>query len=349
MDSSFKNSLENKLWPEEVREASWSDIKRRAAQDPSWTWHHPRALDDLKEDLLKRDQWRDLGNGFIQRGPFPKPPATVSIQILSRDPETGKVRLRVVPRQADRVRLAEDGAATPYSELLSGWEVETDQLRLSFLPEDSTGEHETGEPITWTNTIDVKYRLFQDGSERRCELKAIPCGQIRYTTDGANPSVSGAVYAEPFTVPAGTRYVLALASADGVTSGVERFDVPIGPIIGPVVDREKPATWRRTFKLDSTGETFSFLEQLAKHHAWPGGIRLQGLRDPHWWELTTDEGSFKEPERLRALADSMMELFPGRNIALDVETLQFSRGQELLDLVAELKTELKVGEVRQEG
>lgn len=268
---------------------------------------------------------------------------------MSRDTETGKTKPRVTPLHADRVRVAESGPATPYSAVLDGWEIETAGLHLSFLSEDTSGAYETAEPIVWTNTIEVKYRPFDDGPNKRCELRAIPCGQIRYTTDGANPSLSGAVYTEPFVVPTGTRFILALASADGVTSSVAKFDWRDDPDNGPVIDPQKPATWRRAFKLDSTGEAFTFLEQLAKYHAWPGGVRLQGMREPQWWELATDEGSFKEPERVRSLADYLMELFPGRNLTLNVDLLQFSRGQDLLDLVADLKTTLKKGEVKQDG
>ncbi|MBA2278682.1 MAG: DUF499 domain-containing protein [Chloroflexia bacterium] len=345
----LRQAVETRLWLSGTKEMRWAEITSRAAQDPSWDWHHPRALDDLKQDLTRRDQWRDLGNGFLQRGPFPRPATSVSVQVLSRDPTTGKARLRITPRHATLARIEEDGPATTYSAVLDAWELETDEVKLSFIGEDSTGEHETGEPVSWTNTIDVKHRLFQDGSQRRCELKAIPAGEIRYTVDGASPTTSGQRYDEPFVVPDGTRFVLALAAKDGVQSVVERFEVPAGRGGGVVVNSKLPATWRRTFKHDATSETFTFLDQLARHRAVPAGFTLTGMKDQHYWEFGTDDGTAKDSAEVRKLADYLMGLFPGRNITLEVHALQFTRGQDLLDLVAEMKTSLRDGEVRQEA
>lgn len=351
VDTGLKSALESRLWPQGSNEASWTEIKRRAAQEPGWIWHHPKALDDLKERLINQGQWRDLTNGFVQRGPFPAPKTSVSVQVLSRDPETGRTRLRITPLHASQVRIAEGGDASVASPLLDaskGWEIETDKPSLSFLGEDTSGEHEPGEPVVWINTIEVKHRFYQDGDARRCELKAIPSGDIRYTTDGSNPSTSGSVYSAPFPVPNDARIILAIAKAGDVTSDVAKFDVPEGTIAGVVVDPKKPAIWRRKLKKDSTGETFDLLDLLGRYGAHPGGIRLTGLKSPHFWEITTDESSFKEPAEIATLATSMIDLFPGRNVTIDVGTLQFARGQDLLDLVAALKTELKDGEVRQD-
>ena len=212
----FRRQVENRLWPEGTQEASWIEIKRKAATDPSWLLHHPSALDDLKQAMVARDQWRDIGNGFMLRGPFPQPPAGVSVQVLHRDKDTGETRLRITPRHADRVRIAEDGVATPTSPELDGWELTTRDVKLSFLAEDSTGQHDPGEPFTWTSQIDVKYRVFKAGEQRMRELEAIPSGEIRYTIDGTSPLTSGQVYREPFGIPNERLLVLAIAGEDGV-------------------------------------------------------------------------------------------------------------------------------------
>jgi hypothetical protein len=114
-ESPFRSSLENKLWPESVKEMPWSDLKRRAATDPSWVWHHPRALDNLKAELVKRDVWRESG-GYVQRGPFPQPATAVSVQVLSRNEETGEVTLRVRPLHGTVVYKSDNGrSARPRS------------------------------------------------------------------------------------------------------------------------------------------------------------------------------------------------------------------------------------------
>ncbi|MGH2534504.1 MAG: DUF499 domain-containing protein [Thermomicrobiales bacterium] len=346
-DGSFRTSLENKLWPEGQKQILWSDVKRRAATDPSWTWQHPRAMDELKETLIQRDIWRDIGGGFIERGPFPKPPASVTVQLLSRDLETGEVKLRVRPLHADKVFMAEEGVATEYATPIETYDVTTKDLSLSFLGVDSKGEHETGNAYLWQNTIEVKHRFFQDGDALRCELKAIPSGEIRYTIDGASPNTSGLPYDGPVLVPDGTRYVLAQASGDGIVSESARCDVPKGRLDQVTVDPQKPAVWKRRFGQDGTSETYTFLDQLDRHKAWPGGIKLTAQREQRWVELLTDDHTFQEPAVVRDQATMLTAILKAGHVTLDVQALQFSHGQDLLDLVRELKTTLKPGEVEQ--
>jgi hypothetical protein len=64
----------------------------------------------------------------------------------------------------------------------------------------------------------VKHRIYQNGDERVCELKAVPTGAIRYTVDGSSPETSGVAYDVPFVVPPDARVILAQATADGVSS-----------------------------------------------------------------------------------------------------------------------------------
>jgi hypothetical protein len=342
----FKTQVENRLWPEGDKEMSWNDLKQRAASDPSWIMHHPRALDDLKNEMVRRDQWRDLNNEFVIRGPFPKPPTSVSVQVLSRDPDTGETRLRITPRFADRVRMAEDGPANPYSTELESMEVTTRDVSLSFLGIDSSGEHEAGNPVTWTNTIEVKYGLFDDGDQRKVELKAIPSGTIKYAVGGASPIASGTTYSEPFAIDDGPVLVLALASQDGVQSDIARFNIPKKDAKFSV-DPARPARWTRQFRQDSTAETFALLEQLARHEASIGGVRLDGLLDGRYWEFTTDQNSEATVPEIRQVTDMMMNMFPGRSVTMEFEVLSFKRGQDLVDLVADLKTELHPNEVTQ--
>src|SRR5581483_7462800 len=168
-DDPFRLTLENKLWPEDASEVAWTTIKQRAAQDPSWVLHHPRALDNLKDELVQRDIWREAA-GYVQRGPFPKPATSVQVQLLSRDEATGQATLRVKPLHGDTVRWSQDGFATIASPQLDvSVDLRTSAVRLSFIAVDSTGDHETGEPVGWTNIITLKHRFFQDGGQRLCE------------------------------------------------------------------------------------------------------------------------------------------------------------------------------------
>ena len=82
-------------------------------------------------------------------------------------------------------------------------------MKLTFLCIDSKEEHEQGSAYTWTNTINLKYRPYQAGSDWMMEFTAIPDGEIRYTTDGSDPKAHGATYVGAFLVPSSCRYLMA--------------------------------------------------------------------------------------------------------------------------------------------
>ena len=145
-DSGFKNRVENRLWPQGLKEVDWSAIRKSAASNPGWLWHHTRALDELRDELISRDIWRDLGGGYVSRGPFPKPATSVSVQQLVRNPN-GEARLRIRPLHGDVVYYSPDGTATtssPRLDLVDDYK--TSAVSVSFLCVDSSGEHETGDP-----------------------------------------------------------------------------------------------------------------------------------------------------------------------------------------------------------
>lgn len=340
----FRQSLEHKLWPG-GQDAPWAQIKRRAATDPSWVWHHPRALDDVRDELIRRDLWRDLGGGFVQRGPFPPPKPGVTVQQLSRDPQTGEVTLRIKPLHADTVYMVTDGGT---DEKLDSWEVKTSATKLSFLPVSTNGVREEGEPYTWTNTIEVKHRFFEQDGARMCELQAVPAGAIRYTTDGSSPETYGQPYSGPFAVPETARMILAVATDDGVSSKPLQVDVPRGKGGGGrILDMRKPAIWRCKHQLDSRGETYQFLDQAGNHGAQLGGLGLMVVKEQRFVDLRTDDQTFQEPTVVRELATRLAEIIPGGALTLEVEVLQFAEGQQLHDLAVDLRETIDLRQVEQ--
>lgn len=344
---SFRQLLERSLWPEGQQEVLWSEIKRRAATDPGWVLHHPSALDDLKEELVRRDLWRDIGDGYIQRGPFPKPATDVQVQLLSRDPQTGEATLRVRPLHADTVHYSCDGPVTAASPRLEGNELKTTALRVAFLAVDSTGEHDTGEPRVWTNTIEVKYRLYQQGEQRMCELRAIPRGEIRYTLNGSSPERSGQPYSGPFAVPPGTRVILAQAWADALTSLILSVDVPEHDTHLVIVDPGRPALWKRRLSCDDTAESYQFLDHAEQHRALLYGPQVDVMKEQRWVSFAVEEQTRLEPRQVRDIVQLMTRLIPGGRVSLRIEAAEFRQGQDLSDLAAELRTELQPGEVQQ--
>lgn len=353
-DDPFRASLENKLWPESVKQMLWSEIRRRAATDPSWMWHHPGALESLKAELIKRDQWRDIGGGYVERGPFPRPPAGVTVQQLFRDADTGEATLRIRPLHADTVYWSASGPATTGSQRLEDVNAfKTAAARVWFLAVDSTAEHESTDPEVWRATLTVKYRIYQDGDRRCCELQALPAGAIRYTTDGSGPEAHGVPYTEPFTIPDGCRLILAVAQDGDIKSDLLTVSVPAttggdGAKPAVLVDTARPATWQRRHQKDDTNAAYTWLQTVVKSNAELGGLALVVSEgSDNWIELRTGGPVYLPAARAMEEADRLKALLPAGNISLEVEALRFPNGRDLSDLVRDLKDELKPGEVKQ--
>jgi hypothetical protein len=286
--------------------------------------------------------------GYVDRGPFERPKTSVQVQVLNRDENTGQVTLRIRPLNGDVVYMETKGIATISSKKLEDYDIKTKALQLSFLCVDSGGEHSAGEAVPWTNTISIKHRFYQEGSKRKCELQAIPDGKIRYTTDGSSAETHGTPYEKPFDVPKDCQVIVAVAEERGVKSIPVTITAPKGKVdVGTTLDRNKAAVWKRGFKRDSTGESYKFLETAKKYGAELGSVRLTIMRDTRWIELSTPEDIHYAIPHFERGVDALKEFIPDGNLSVDIGSLKFDSGQQLLDMVAELKTELKEGEVRQ--
>ena len=346
-DGNFRSRVESKLWPESAKEVAWNTIRQRAAADPSWVWHHPAALDNLKDELVKRDIWREM-MGYVTRGPFEKPATSVQIQMLNRDDKTGQVTLRIRPQNGDTVYMETKGSATVSSKKLEDYDIKTKALKLSFLCVDSRGEHATGGAVSWTNTISIKHRFYQEGTKRKCELKALPDGKIKFTTDGSGVETSGVSYEKPFEISEDCQVILAVAEGNGIKSHPVNIPAPKGDVDpASTIDRRKAAVWMRPFKKDATGETYQFLEAAKKYGAELGSVSLIIAKETRWIQLTTPEDAFHAIEHFEHGADVLKEFIPDGVLSIDVGSLKFDSGQQLLDMVTELKTEIREGEVRQ--
>ena len=344
-DGSFRNKIENKLWPESSQETLWTTVRQRAAQDPSWVWHVPNALDNVKGILVQRGIWREA-NGYVDKGPFPQPKTSVTIKEVARSDDTGAVTLKLQGVHGDQLFMEIGADATPASKRLENQTIELSELHASFLCVNSTRVHETGDPVAWANRITLKHRFYQDGDSLRCELKAAPVAEIRYTTDGSNPATNGGVYSEPFIVYEGAKFALAIASRDGVQSERAQYAVPERPD-EPLVDPTKPYLWARRHNRDSTMDTHELLTACDKAGAKLCGAQVSTAFNKHWAELNLDNDERRSVAQIRKALDLLRELVPQGQLSLSLTALQFDTGQQLLDLVAALKTTLAPGEVKE--
>lgn len=352
VDAGFAGLIEARLWPAAAKEVAWSQILQNAASYPAWPWHHMRALDEARDEMVKRDLWRDVGGGFFERGPFPPPHTEVSVLQLSRDANSGEATLRIRPLHGDTIRYAEDAAVSLASPRLEGQDLKTRALSVQFLAVDSTGQHETGEPYLWNNTITLKHRYYDGANGKLCELRAIPSGAVRYSTDGSSPAASGAVYREPFRVPAGAAFVQAVAEAGATYSATERFDVPQGgSAAAPALDLHKPATYMHPISRDSSADAYAFCESAQKRGAKLAGVVLAASAGNHWLELRGDDALFLDAATVRAQMTGLRELLsggtPSVTVTLTMEAIETLTGQDLLDLVEDMKAQLDLSKVRQ--
>lgn len=343
----FRKKCEQRLFTQQSM--PWNEIKRRAATTPKWQWHRPDALEQLKDDCVFRDVWREDG-GFVDKGPFPQPKTIISVQEQTRDDDTGKVVLRVTATHGDTVYWEVGSNATTASAKLDGNTLETAELELSFLAVDSKGVHDTGEPYTWRNRITLKHRIFQSGDEKQIELRAAPAATIHYTTNGSDPKVAGATYEGVFNIPKDAPLVQAYAERDGIESQVERIAISWDKDEDVKVDPTLPATWRRRQQTNSTKETYELLGRLKKCKAKAVGLTVTiggeaGVKE--WIELTMFEDKQVDPELVEECLEALRKIQSEGQVKLEARALHFVAGQDLLDWVEDVKTALQPNEVKQ--
>ncbi|PRR70126.1 DUF499 domain-containing protein [Clostridium thermopalmarium] len=347
-DDNFRKKCEDRLFTQ--KEMRWIDVKERAATNPAWQWHIPSALDALKDNMIKKDVWRENG-GYVEKPPFPKEKTEVLIQELRRDDETGEVILKLLPKYGDKVYYEIGGIATAASNLVENInEFRTTELKLSFICVDSTGEHETGDPVEWKNRITIKYRVYDKGEEKVIELKSAPEVPIKFTTDGSNPKEHGGIYDSEVIIPKNATFVLAVAEAQGIYSDVlqVKIDWAKGETLN--VDKQKSLKLYKRHKTNDTAETYDELAKLKKHKAQISDVIItlykvdESSNEKGWIEITMDASIKADIEKLEASIDNIRSNFMSEgkvNVSLEYGMARFESGQNFLDYVAEKKKTLK--------
>jgi len=345
----FRKKCEARLFAGQ-QTAQWSEIKRRAATLTTWQFHRPDALETLKRMAISQDHWRDEG-GYVNKGPFPPPATKVKIQRLSRDDVTGEAILKITPVHGDTVYYefgdSEPTTASLRVESLNNFKI--GELQARFLCIDSSGEHRTGTTETWENSINLKYRVFQQGEDWMVELQAYPKGEIRYTTDGSDPKSFGAVYSGPFPVSQESPFILAIARQDGVSSPQETINIKQYITKTVTIEADKPVNWKRRHTNLTTRNAHGFMERLEKFQGTAYGVTIDVLSTDETQEISYSgaETFGLKGDDFAKLVKCLQDAMNGGQFFLSVERLNFARGQDLLDWVADAKTQLQPGETIQ--
>jgi hypothetical protein len=337
----FREKCEERLFT--TGSMKWSEVKLRAATNADWQWHDPRALDDLRDDCLRKERWREDGD-YIDKSP-PPPVTDVIIREVSRNDDTGEVQLRVEPRYADEVYY-DTRNPTKASKRVENGEVKTSDLRLVFGAYDSTGEHPFGGFCPWTNRVTLKYRAYQAGPEKRLELRAAPPARIRYTTDGSDPRAQGGTYEGEINIPKSTVVVLAYTEKDGVESEVLRIPIDWKTDESLKIDPERPTTWNTKQSAQTTADTYALLDRMKKYDTAASGLTVT-VGDREWVELSVFDRKQLKADALETVIEALRGIQGDGQVQLKAVRLHFPRGQALKDWVEEMKTNLEPSQVTQ--
>jgi hypothetical protein len=325
----------------------WSEVKTRAAINTAWQWHHPGALDALKDEMVRKDQWRVDGN-FADKGPFPQPTTDVKFQELHRDDDTGEVTLKITPVCGDSIYYDTGSEATEGSiRVEDSHTFKTCEMEASFLCVDSAKQHEAGKTQIWKNRITLKKKVYGNNGDKFVELKSAPSGAvIKYSTDGSNPLTNGGVYQGPFAVQKGTRLVLAVAQKNEIIS--DQLQVPINwnGDSKDHIDLNRPAKWKREHLYATTKESFEFIGRLKKHSGKIPGPRVTIVGNG-WVELAVDEKIALNSDQIETLINCLRGIYSEGQVSIDARSLLFPLGQQLVDYATDEKTEFNNNEVDQ--
>jgi len=345
-NDTFRRKFEVRIFT--TRQARWMDLKERVATNTAWSWHHPKALEDLKSECLKKGIWIEEG-GYLDKEP-PAPETSVNVRESFRDEKTGEVTLKITPQNGDKVYYEINGDATTGSSEVPDFNAfKTSELALTFLCVDSTGKHTTGALTRWENNVQLQYNSFDKNGKNYIELKASsPKVTIKYTTDGSNPKNSGGVYDDVFEVPNGTKFVQAIAVHEKLGIYSEPISIPITETKFEI-NKEFPLTLTHSLRASVTAEVYKQLETLNKHKAKVAGVSLQvfekssGMQQS-WLELSFDNYVFHETESFVKQLDELRNVFfkdKNVEISMNIEKCNFEKGQHFEDWIAENKYSLE--------
>ncbi|GAV24832.1 glycosyl transferase [Carboxydothermus islandicus] len=343
----FRRKCEERLFVQ--KEMRWADIKERAATNPIWQWHHPDALDALKDEMLRKGFWREHG-GYIEKPPFPKEKTSVQIREIGRDENTREIILRITPLFGDKVYYEIGGKATVASHEVENLnEFRTTAVKLSFLCVDSTGNYEAGDPVEWVNKIELKYQEYSIGNDTAIKIVSIPPATIRYTTDGSNPKENGGLYEDKIIVPKDVNLVLVVAEADGIYSDVLTIRIQKSTESEVKVETAKPLTLnlKQRLQTSSIAETYAELEKFKRYQVKISDINLTiDLQNGNssYADLVLSEKIWLTAENIETLIDSLRQNIANeaevKNIILKIKKLSFPSGQAFLDWVKDKEISL---------
>jgi hypothetical protein len=344
---------EDMLWPGGgERRIPWRDVVSRTVTNERWPWLPAKGIETLRSIATGQGRWRYTEDGYIEKGPFPPPRTGVSVSERDYDDQTGEATLEILARDAGksgRVHYGASSAVGASSPTVPDTIWKTDATALWFVAIDPDGQHETGDPVKWTNKLTLTHQPRTGGGKRMVELTVKPRGQIRWNTTGVNPR-EGVVYDGPIKLD-GTDAVTIYAYAEDQGVSVTRnFNIPALDQKGPAIDKTKPARLRK--RVDFRGNADAY---KAINNAKALNVKLSG-----GVSLTVGDGNRSVATRFGSdaviRADDIEAFITAARLALGNETadvvlriddLEFGSGHDLETFLQRLGIEPSPGEVDQ--
>jgi hypothetical protein len=342
---SLRARAEDLLWPP-GRRAKWRDIEEQAICNVRWKWLPPKSLDELRQRAVASGDWRDNGDGYIEKGPFPKPKTSVKAVTKQRD-DLGNATIELTAIGAGpnaRIYLSNSPDVTALSPLVDDTVITRNDSVLWFLAIDPDGKHETGEPEQWRNTLSLTHDESDVMGKRRVTLDVRPRGEIRWNMDGTNPS-EGRPYDGPIEISGDAETTIYAYAEDAGLSIKKSFLIRSSRAGAAAIDPDKPATVPKKRRLLTTADTFAVLR----------AGKISGVLFGNGVTVTVGKGDQNAVTRFgpgTSLTADAIDLFIAssraslQNENADVEVgfgeMVFQRGSDLLEFLAQVTGQLTV-------
>jgi hypothetical protein len=349
--TSLRTRAEDLLWGTTERKTRWKDVEERAVCNVRWPWLPPRGLEDVKRAALGTGQWRDNGDGYIEKGPFPAAKTAVKYVVRGYDDQTGVATIELTPTDAGpngRVHWAATADVSAKSPVVPDLIIERNETVLWFLAVDPDGKHETGEPVKWANTLTLTHEPKVVVGKRTVALTVKPRGAIRWNTQGTNPR-EGKPYTGPIAIEGNDEVKLYVYAEDAGVETTKTFTIPPGGEVPPPKP-DKPAIIKKRQKIATTIDVFSTLAALKVAHG-----KLKGSL-----AVTVGQGEMNAttrfgPQVILPSATVEAVIAAGRtalgNDTADAEIgfaeVHFETGREMLEFVAAVGWDVAPNEVEQ--
>jgi len=345
------------LWPSgDNRRTPWRDVAARAKHLPIWPWM-PGAggLEVLKVEALKQGRWRLGGDGYIEKGPFPKDKASVNVSVITTRPDTGESVLSLTPRHAGESPIiywsTKPDVCEKDHKVDDPDNFSTSEGTLYFWVKDSTGQHESAPATRWLADLKIRHQVAPSADRRRVTLAVTPHAELFYTLNGANPK-DGTHYDAPFEIGPERCRLLVFARA-GEANKTADFQIPAsGDKTVQIVDSKPARLQGKRVVLDTTSRVFDVI----KHFRDQPDTRFKGVRVEIGEGETTVTVRFQEREMTAVMLEGIVTCLrtlleePDALVNISItDGVQFGTGFALKEFAKFAGIELKPGDVDQEA